>query len=81
MMNYIDQIDAHLAEPEWEHWHLKALKRTTVDGEHLWAVYLAYEDEGDPSGLTLVTRDTSLYTALRHMVSVLAGGPAEATWY
>ena len=80
-MNYVEQIDALLATPPWEHWHLKALKRVEIDGERLWAVYLAYEDEGDPSGITIVTRDPSLYVALSQMVEVLTGEPSAATWY
>jgi hypothetical protein len=83
MMNLIDEIEKHLEEPEWEHWYFHSIKRTINNHDiPQWAVYIAYNDGGDPRGLSIVSRGESLYQALRDMVIVVSNGtPADSAWY
>ena len=83
MINLVEEIEKYLEEPAWENWYFYAIKRTfNKDDVPQWAVYIAYDDGGDPRGLSIVTRGESLYQALRDMTLVVSdGSPLDPSWY
>ena len=72
MMDLIYEIEEWLEDPHWANWHFHTIKHVIDPQFPEWAVYISYDDGGDPRGLSIVTRADDLEEALREMLLVVS---------
>ena len=70
-LDFLREIEMFLELPVWQGWRFYSLKKIVDTDEPYWAAYIAYDDGGDPRGLTITTRGFSPDEALEGLLKVV----------